>query len=74
MDYIEKIKEKIKKSSGIITSKEIKGLNIPTIYLTRMVKNGELIRVDRGIYTDPNGDYDEYYFFHKRFKVAVLHI
>ena len=72
MDYIEKIKEKIKKSSGIITSKEIKGLNIPTIYLTRMVKNGELIRVDRGIYTDPNGDYDEYYFFHKRFKVAVF--
>lgn len=63
MDYIKKIKEKLNKTGGVITSKELKNSNIPTIYLTRMVEKGELIRADRGIYIDSNGDYDEYYFF-----------
>ena len=72
MDYIKKIKEKLNKTGGVITSKEIKNSNIPTIYLTRMVEIGEIIRADRGIYIDSNGDYDEYYFFHNRCKVAVF--
>lgn len=72
MDYIKKIKEKLNKTGGVITSKELKNSNIPTIYLTRMVEKGEIIRVDRGIYIDSNGDYDEYYFFHNRCKVAVF--
>ena len=72
MDYIKKIKEKLNKTGGVITSKELKNSNIPTIYLTRMVEKGELIRADRGIYIDLNGDYDEYYFFHNRCKVAVF--
>ena len=72
MDYIKKIKEKLNKTGGVITSKELKNSNIPTIYLTRMMETGELIRVDRGIYIDSNGDYDEYYFFHNRCKVAIF--
>ncbi len=72
MDYMKKIKEKMNKTGGVITSKELKKSNIPTIYLTRMVNKGELIRVDRGIYIDSNGDYDEYYFFYNRYKVAIF--
>ena len=72
MDYMKKIKEKMKKTGGIITSKELKDSNIPTIYLTRMGKKGELIRADRGVYIDSDGDYDEYYFFNNRFKVAIF--
>ena len=72
MDYIKMIKEKLDKTGGVITSKELKNSNIPTIYLTRMMEKGELIRADRGIYIDLNGDYDEYYFFHNRCKVAVF--
>ena len=72
MDYVKEIKEKIKKTGGVITSKELKESNIPTIYLTRMVEKGILIRADRGIYIDSNGDYDEYYFFHNRYKTAVF--
>ena len=72
MDYIKKIKEKLNKTGGVITSKELKNFNIPTIYLTRMVEKGELSRADRGIYIESNGDYDEYYFFHNRCKVAVF--
>ena len=72
MDYVEKIREMARQSGGIITSKEIKSSNIPTIYLTRMVDNGQLTRVDRGMYMDPRGDYEEYYFFSNRFQVAVF--
>ena len=74
MDYIKKIKEKLNKTGGVITSKELKNSNIPTIYLTRMVEKGELIRADRGIYIDSNGDYDEYYFFHNRCKVVFSYV
>lgn len=72
MDYVERIKVMARQYGGIITSKEINSSNIPTVYLTRMVENGDLIRVDRGLYMDPSGDYDEYYFFSTRFQVAVF--
>ena len=72
MDYVKKIKEKLNRRGGVITTKELKNCNIPTIYLTRMIKKGELIRVDRGIYIDSNGDYDQYYFFHNRYKVPIF--
>lgn len=72
MEYVKKIKEKMNEAGGLITSKELKEADIPTIYLTRMVERGDLIRAHRGIYIDSNGDYDEYYFFHNRCKVAVF--
>lgn len=72
MDYAKKIREKLNKTGRVITSKEFTNYNIPTIYLTRMMEKGELIRVERGIYIDLNGDYDEYYSFHNRYKVAVF--
>lgn len=72
MDYINKIKEKLKNNGGVITSKEFTRSNIPTIYLTRMVKTGELIRIDRGIYINSSGDYDEYSFFQNKYTVAIF--
>lgn len=72
MDYIQQIKEKMKKTGGVITSKEVRDSNIPTIYLTRMTETGEIIRADRGIYILPDGDFDEYYFFNKRYEVAIF--
>ncbi len=72
MDYVKKVKDKMRKSGGVITSKELKDSNIPTMYLTRMMRAGELIRAGRGIYMYSNGNYDEYYFFHNRFNVAVF--
>lgn len=72
MNYTEKIENIIKYTNGIITSKDLKDENIPTIYLTRMVENGELTRVDRGIYINSYGDYDEYYFFYKKYPTAIF--
>lgn len=72
MDYMEQIRKQVKNTGGIISSKELRYYNIPTIYLTRMVEKGELIRVDRGIYMDSSGDYDEYYFFSNRYDVPIF--
>ncbi|CAG7591548.1 hypothetical protein PEPTYR26121_01383 [Peptoniphilus tyrrelliae] len=72
MNYIDIIRSKIKKNNGIITNKELVQENIPTVYLHRMMKSGELNRVDRGVYLSASGDYDEYYFLDNRFSVPIF--
>ena len=57
---------------GIITYKDCKTLNIPTIYLTRLKNEGVLNRIERGIFLSSNGDYDEYYFFQYRYPQAAV--
>lgn len=42
------------KSKGFIRSRDLKPLDLPRVALTRLTQQGELIRVDRGIYTLPN--------------------
>lgn len=61
MDYRGIIESKLEQNNGILSSRDIKALNIPSIYLTRMVNEGILNRVSRGIYLSTKGDYDEYY-------------
>ncbi len=64
--------EFIENHNGIITYKDCKALNIPTIYLTRLEKEGILYRVEKGIFLTQNGDYDEYYFFQHRYPKTVF--
>ena len=56
----------IEKNNGIVTYKDCKALNIPTIYLTRLEKEGIIYRVEKGIFLTQDGDYDEYYFIQYR--------
>ena len=46
--------EFIENHNGIITYKDCKALNIPTIYLTRLEKEGILYRVEKGIFLTQN--------------------
>ena len=72
MNYKEVIKERLQKSNGIVLSEDILSVNVPSVYLSRMVKTGEIQRVERGVYINKNGNYDEYYFFQKRYKSAIF--
>lgn len=72
MNYIDTINDIINKNNGIIRWKDLKKNNIPSIYLTRMQRNGEIIKVDRGIYISKDGDFDEYYFFNQRYNRAIF--
>lgn len=71
MNYEEKITNIIKENNGHINNSHIISLGIPTIYLTRMVRKGKLIRVDRGIYVLPNIIEDEFYINFLKYKNIV---
>lgn len=72
MNYEKQIKQYLKKSGGIITSAYCREHNIPTVYLSRLFKEGKLSKVKKGIYMEPAGDYDEYYFFQHQYKKAIF--
>lgn len=72
MDNYDKIKEILNKNNGIITSQMLNDRDIPSIYLTRMVKAGNLQRVDRGIYSTDEVMVDEYYLLYKKNQRAIF--
>ena len=61
----------LEQNNGIITHKDCKVLGIPTVYLSRLEREGKIFRVDKGIYLSTDGDYDEYYFFQYRYSRAI---
>ncbi len=72
MDYKEQIEQYLKKSGGIITASYCRSNKIPTVYLSRLVREGVLQRASEGCYITEEGMYDEYYFFQYRFKKVVF--
>ena len=72
MDYRGIIESKLEENNGILLSRDIRGYNIPSIYLTRMVNEGILTRISRGVYLSTKGDYDEYYLFQKQYGVPIF--
>lgn len=67
-----KIRKIIKQNNGVITAKEVSDNKIDSWYLTNLVQKGELERVARGVYFDPNFDnYDELYFFQLQNKACI---
>ena len=50
MDYKKQIEQYLKKSGGIITASYCRSNKIPTIYLTRLAREGVLLRVSEGFY------------------------
>lgn len=50
MNYEDKIIEYMKNNKGYITNKNTKELEVPTVYLTRLVNESKIIRTSRGIY------------------------
>lgn len=72
MNYRKQIEIHLKKSGGIITSAYCRENNIPTVYLSRLAKEGKLFRVQKGIYITKDGDYDEYYFFQYQYRKAIF--
>jgi predicted transcriptional regulator of viral defense system len=72
VDYMEKINTIIENNGGVVTAKALRDNNIPTVYLSRLVDAGNLMRAARGIYINKDGDYDEYYFLNERYKGIIF--
>ncbi len=71
MDYKKVIKDYLKTSGGLITTRYCEENNIPRVYLTRLVKEDFLENVSRGLYRTKDSDFDELYFFQHRYKKAI---
>lgn len=71
MDYKKQICEYLNESGGIITCEGCRVREIPSVYLTRMVRDKELTKVARGIYIDSSGDYDELLFLQYKYKKII---
>lgn len=59
----EEIIQEIVREKGYVSSKILKEKNIPSWYLSNMVRKDLLRRIDRGIYVNEKGIHDEYFFF-----------
>ena len=72
MDYQDGILECIDARKGVITAAHCREQGVPTVYLTRMVRDGRLTRLARGLYGVPDGEYDEFFILQHRFKKTVF--
>lgn len=72
MYYENQIKEYLDNSGGIITSQYCRENEIPTIYLSRLSRDGKLMKVKNGIYITEDGDYDELFFLQYQYTKAIF--
>ncbi len=59
MKYYELIKKEILENNGIVTRKFCTQNKIPSVYLTRMVRDNKLVKINAGIYKEPDAITDD---------------
>jgi len=67
-----KILNIIKKYNGIITPMQLERNGISRTYLSKMLKNGSIDKIDRGIYVTKDFKYDEFYLFQLKYPKTVF--
>lgn len=60
------------RNKGIITAKDISKNNIARQYIKNMIDKGELEKVSRGVYLDPNVIEDEYFTLQSRYSKVIF--
>jgi predicted transcriptional regulator of viral defense system len=69
---IEKIRDILKDQNGILLTSDLAKFGIPRTYLTTLVKNGEIQRISRGVYSAVNYMTDEMASMQARYKGAIF--
>ena len=72
MNYAEKVHKLLNENGGILTASLMRENNIPTVYLTRLTREGKLKRVARGVYISREGIYDELFMLQTRFPKIIF--
>lgn len=72
MKYLDRLNQRLDENFGVITVREVRELGIPTVYLSRLVKRGELERFERGYYIRPDSMIDEYAMLQNHSKVIII--
>jgi predicted transcriptional regulator of viral defense system len=71
VDYFEKLENLIKQNNGIVFTSELTSLNIPRIYLSKLVSMGRLERVSRGVYILLGEIEDEMYYMQIKYPKLI---
>jgi predicted transcriptional regulator of viral defense system len=72
MTNIEKINNILIHHQGLMTRQNLVDQNIPTWFLTDLVKKGHIMRLSRGIYTNQFDTMDAYYVFQQTHKRCIF--
>lgn len=68
----DKILKFMKDNKGIITTAQLEDYGISRVYLSKMVKENIIEKIDRGIYVTKDYEYDEYYLFQLKYPKTVF--
>lgn len=71
MNHKKKLEELIIKNHGTVLSSDLNEYNIPRVYLHKMVKEGSLEKVDRGIYVSKDSIEDEMFAMQKKYSKLI---
>lgn len=71
MNHKKKLEELIKENHGTVLSSDLNEYDIPRVYLHKMVKEGSLEKVDRGIYVLTNSIEDEMFAMQKKYSKLI---
>jgi predicted transcriptional regulator of viral defense system len=71
VNYLEKLKKLIEKQHGTILSADLDRNEIPRVYLQKMLAEGQLERVARGVYVSIDSIEDEMYFMQTKYPKLI---
>ena len=71
VNYLEKLKKLIEKQHGTILSADLDRNEIPRVYLQKMLAEGQLERVARGVYVFVDSIEDEMYFMQTKYPKLI---
>jgi len=69
---IEKVRDILKDQNGILLTSDLSKFGIPRTYLSTLLKNGEIQRISRGVYSAVNYMTDEMASMQARYKGAIF--
>ena len=72
MNYTEKLVALINENNGIILTKHVTEAGIPRTYISELVKNGVLERLERGVYITKDNFDDEMYRLQAKYASAIF--
>jgi predicted transcriptional regulator of viral defense system len=71
-EHIQEIKTMLRNNNGVVTAAEVRAAGISPSYLAKMVLNGSLKRIERGLYAVPTTYVDEMYELFARNRYIVF--
>lgn len=71
MNYTERLKKLIKQQNGTILSADLDYHGIPRVYLQKMVSEGKIVKMDRGVYVSVDAIEDEMYALQKKYPKLI---